>query len=144
MGAVAEKEFRTWVRGGGKGNPAKRISEALALLEGGLGQLDDARPPQREEKMNDGGQFDLTDKVAVVTGGSRGLGPRDRAGVRRGGCRRRDRVQEARLRANRRQRRSRNRRGEGLSQSRAMSAGGTTATHSSTRHSTSSAASMCS
>ncbi len=40
MGAVAEKEFRTWVRGGGKGNPAKRISEALALLESGLGQLD--------------------------------------------------------------------------------------------------------
>jgi AcrR family transcriptional regulator len=42
MGAVAETEFRTWVRGGGKGDPAKRISEALALLEGGLGQLDKA------------------------------------------------------------------------------------------------------
>ena len=40
MGAVAEKEFRTWVRGGGKGDPANRIAEALALLEGGLGQLD--------------------------------------------------------------------------------------------------------
>lgn len=39
MGAVAETEFRTWVRGGGKGNPAKRIAEALALLENGLGQL---------------------------------------------------------------------------------------------------------
>jgi AcrR family transcriptional regulator len=43
MGAVAETEFRTWVRGGGKGDPAKRISEALALLEGGLGQLDGQR-----------------------------------------------------------------------------------------------------
>jgi AcrR family transcriptional regulator len=42
MGAVAETEFRTWVRSGGKGDPAKRITEALALLEGGLGQLDDA------------------------------------------------------------------------------------------------------
>jgi len=40
MGAVAEKEFRTWVRRGGKGDPAKRISEALALLEAGLGQVD--------------------------------------------------------------------------------------------------------
>ncbi len=40
MGAVAEKEFRAWVSGGGKGDPAKRISEALALLEDGLGQLD--------------------------------------------------------------------------------------------------------
>ena len=69
MGAVAEKEFRTWVRGGGKGDPAKRISEALALLEGGLGQLDG-----RRKKMSNGGRFELTDKVAVVTGGSRGLG----------------------------------------------------------------------
>ena len=42
MDAVAEKEFRTWVRGGGQGDPAKRISEALALLEGGLGRLDGA------------------------------------------------------------------------------------------------------
>jgi AcrR family transcriptional regulator len=40
MGAVAEKEFRTWVRRGGKGDPAKQISEALALLEAGLGQVD--------------------------------------------------------------------------------------------------------
>jgi len=43
MGAVAEKEFRTWVGGGGKGDPANRIAEALALLEGGLGQLDRGR-----------------------------------------------------------------------------------------------------
>jgi AcrR family transcriptional regulator len=39
MGAVAATEFRAWVQSGGKGNPAKRISAALALLESGLGQL---------------------------------------------------------------------------------------------------------
>jgi AcrR family transcriptional regulator len=43
MGAVAETEFRIWVRGGGRGDPAKRIAEALELLEGGLGQLDERR-----------------------------------------------------------------------------------------------------
>jgi AcrR family transcriptional regulator len=39
MGAVAATEFRAWVEGGGKGDPAKRISAALALLESGLGKL---------------------------------------------------------------------------------------------------------
>jgi AcrR family transcriptional regulator len=39
MGAVAAAEFRAWVDDGGKGDPAKRISSALALLESGLGQL---------------------------------------------------------------------------------------------------------
>lgn len=39
MGAVAATEFRAWVQGGGKGDPAKRISAALTLLESGLGQL---------------------------------------------------------------------------------------------------------
>lgn len=39
IGAVAATEFRAWVQGGGKGNPAKRISAALTLLESGLGQL---------------------------------------------------------------------------------------------------------
>jgi AcrR family transcriptional regulator len=39
MGAVAASEFRAWVNGGGKGDPAKRISAALELLEIGLGQL---------------------------------------------------------------------------------------------------------
>jgi AcrR family transcriptional regulator len=41
MGAVAATEFRTWVAEGGKGDPAARIAEALALLEGGLSHLDD-------------------------------------------------------------------------------------------------------
>jgi AcrR family transcriptional regulator len=43
MSAVADKEFRTWVRGGGKGDPARRIAEALELLEQGLGRLDGRR-----------------------------------------------------------------------------------------------------
>jgi AcrR family transcriptional regulator len=38
-GAVAATEFRAWVQDGGKGNPAKRISAALTLLESGLGQF---------------------------------------------------------------------------------------------------------
>jgi AcrR family transcriptional regulator len=41
MGAVAATEFRAWVIAGGKGDPAKHISEALSLLEDGLRQLDE-------------------------------------------------------------------------------------------------------
>jgi len=40
MGAVAASEFRAWVDGGGRGDPAKSISAALAVLETGLGQLE--------------------------------------------------------------------------------------------------------
>jgi AcrR family transcriptional regulator len=40
MGAVAATEFQAWVDGGGKGDPAERISESLTVLEGGLAQLD--------------------------------------------------------------------------------------------------------
>jgi AcrR family transcriptional regulator len=50
MGAVAATEFRTWVHGGGKGDPAKRIAEALALLEVGLGQLDHVKTAPRSRK----------------------------------------------------------------------------------------------
>lgn len=45
MGAVAATEFRTWVDSGGKGDPAERIAEALAVLEGGLSHLDDVATP---------------------------------------------------------------------------------------------------
>jgi AcrR family transcriptional regulator len=47
MGAVAATEFKAWVDSGGKGDPAKRISEALAMLETGLGELDRKVPPRR-------------------------------------------------------------------------------------------------
>jgi AcrR family transcriptional regulator len=49
MGAVSATEFRAWVDSGGKGDPAERISEALTLLEAGLGQLDrDVRRGKRK------------------------------------------------------------------------------------------------
>jgi AcrR family transcriptional regulator len=48
MGAVSATEFRVWVDRGGKGDPAERISEALTVLETGLGQLD--RDVRREKR----------------------------------------------------------------------------------------------
>jgi AcrR family transcriptional regulator len=50
MGAVAATEFRAWVNDGGKGGPAKRISDALTLLETGLGQLDQPSAKPRSRK----------------------------------------------------------------------------------------------
>jgi AcrR family transcriptional regulator len=40
MGAVAASEFRAWVDGGGRGDPAKSISAALTMLKTGLGELE--------------------------------------------------------------------------------------------------------
>ncbi len=39
MTAVAETEFSAWTRAGGKGDPADRIVDALALVEQGLAQF---------------------------------------------------------------------------------------------------------
>ncbi len=50
MSAVAATEFRAWVHGGGKGDPANRIAEALTLLEVGLGQLDEIATASRRRK----------------------------------------------------------------------------------------------
>jgi AcrR family transcriptional regulator len=43
MSAVAATEFRAWVDGGGKGDPAARISAAIGILENGLSRLDIGR-----------------------------------------------------------------------------------------------------
>lgn len=40
MSAVAVAEFRAWVDDNGKGDPAARISAALAMIEHGLSRLD--------------------------------------------------------------------------------------------------------
>jgi AcrR family transcriptional regulator len=48
MTAVADSEFRTWTREGGKDDPAQRIATALALVENGLADLD--RPRRRSAK----------------------------------------------------------------------------------------------
>jgi len=40
MSAVASAEFRAWVAGGGRGDPADRIVSALALVEQGLAAVD--------------------------------------------------------------------------------------------------------
>jgi AcrR family transcriptional regulator len=44
MTAVADAEFRAWTRDGGKGDPAERITAALALVERGLAEFD--QPPR--------------------------------------------------------------------------------------------------
>jgi AcrR family transcriptional regulator len=47
MSAVAVTEFRVWVDDNGKGDPAVRISTALAMIESGLSRLDDLQQPRR-------------------------------------------------------------------------------------------------
>lgn len=47
MSAVAVTEFRAWVDDNGKGDPAERISTALAMIENGLSRLDYPSQPRR-------------------------------------------------------------------------------------------------
>ena len=47
MSAVAGIAFEAWVLGGGHGDPADRIADALGTLERGVAELDDIRPAKR-------------------------------------------------------------------------------------------------
>jgi AcrR family transcriptional regulator len=49
MTAVADGEFRAWTGDGGRGDPAARITAALALVEHGFAHLDAATPPAPPE-----------------------------------------------------------------------------------------------
>jgi AcrR family transcriptional regulator len=50
MGAVAATEFRTWVSGGGRGDPAEHIARALDVIEVGLRHLDNQAISSRAKK----------------------------------------------------------------------------------------------